>query len=345
MACELSAIRLTPQALACPHVSRVFVRALEFVRGGGHTRNPGALAVRGPGPRAARSGGICAAAPHSVLCGARGVSLHPASGDWPAPPRAACGVSVRRGRQGRAGGEAPSLRQPGAPLPAASLLPGSRAPSPPEDPSGLPPHALGSFACPAPGAERSALPARERCAESRRPAPPPRARAAPHPSLPRECPQRRRRRRRLPGGIRLLALGERRGGRRARRARRAGGRAGGSDSGVSVRARRGSYGCARATGLGPLHAPGGGRAGPPASPPRPAAPTALRAELEDEFPRVRVSWPGPEVRVRVGGGRLRPGGRRGPQAKFRGEPGARGRPELGSRQAPAAPWGSLPPRL
>ena len=51
-----------------------------------------------------------------------------------------------------------------------------------------------------------------------------------------------------------------------------------------------------------------------------------------------MSWLARRVRVRGGRGRLRRGGRRGPQAKFRGEPGARGRPELGAAR-PGCPVG------
>ena len=115
MACELSATRLTPQALTCPHVLRVLVRDLEFVRGGGHTQQPRSTGSAGGRVSAKHATAVSAPLHRTQSCATRArLLLHPASGDWPAPPRRRCGVSVRRGRQGDSGEGRPAWSPTGS---------------------------------------------------------------------------------------------------------------------------------------------------------------------------------------------------------------------------------------
>ena len=186
----------------------------------------------------------------------------------------------------RLGEEGPAGPRGGeAPLPTAARRPlaGGQPSSPaagrlaPQTLRALPPRARLSSR-PQPGGA-GALPVREHCAESRGGPPlPPYPAPAPPPTPPSRASVRGGGGGGGGGGCRdwnpPAGAGRRRseegGGRGGRRKDRTPACPSARDEDCT--AARG------ATGLGPLHAPGGGRAGPPASPPRLAAPTPLRAE-------------------------------------------------------------------
>lgn len=198
-------------------------------------------------------------------CTARALRLlDTASGHWPAPPQRQWGISVRRGRRGRAEENPPSptaARRPLAGCQPSSPAVGRRAP---QTLRSLPPRAR-LLSRPRPGGA-GALPVRARCNQSRGGPPlPPDPAPVPAPPPPLLPPRRVSAAAATAAeiGIRLLALGKG-GGRRAGRKARAAPRPSARDENRT--AARG------ATGLGPLHAQGGGRAGPPPCPggsPRP----------------------------------------------------------------------------
>ncbi|XP_072828500.1 uncharacterized protein [Vicugna pacos] len=251
----------------------------EFVGGGVHAKEPGKQAVRGGPAREQHAAAVSPPLLRARSCAAPRL-LDAASGDELAPPRRRWGGSVRRERRGRAE-EKPPPPPPSSPAPPCrlpALLAGSRAPSP-ADPSGA------SATLSAPFGSRAG-PEPSQCARAARSL----AEARPSPQAPR--PRRHPPSVRVSAaaaaaaeiGIRLLALGEgggRRAGRAGRKARAPASRSAGDEDRTAARG---------ATGLGPLHAQGGGRAGPPPRPggsPRPPHP-APRRGLEDEFPGVRI---------------------------------------------------------
>ena len=207
-------------------------------------------------------------------CAARALRLlDTASGHWPAPPQRQWGVSVRRGRRGRAEENPLPLRQPGAPLPAASPPPRQWG-AEPLRPFGHFRRALGSFRVPgragrAPSGA-GALPVRARCSQSRGGPPlPPDPAPVPAPPTPPS----------------LASVGGGGDGCRdwnppagARRRRREEGGQEGSGCAASVRARRESYSRARGDRAGAAARPGRRPSRAPALPRRLAAPTPLRAE-------------------------------------------------------------------
>lgn len=220
------------------------------------------------GPASAQQGATMSAPFHGAQsCAARALRLlDTASGHWPAPPQRQWGVSVRKGRRGRAEENPPSptaARRPLAGCQPSSPAVGRRAP---QTLRSLPPRAR-LLSRPRPGGAGGRPPsARALQPVSRRPAPPPRprSRAGPPPLLPpRRVSAAAAAATAAEIGIRLLALGKG-GGRRAGKKARAASRPSARDENRT--AARG------ATGLGPLHAQGGGRAGPPPCPggsPRP----------------------------------------------------------------------------
>lgn len=261
--------------------------------GGVHTKEPrNTGSAGGPGQRAARGYDVRAVPRRSVVCGASTASARHGFRTLASPATAAMGRLGEEGPTGPRGGEPPlPYGSPAPPCRLPALLPGSGAPST-SDPSVTSAARSAPFASPAGRGGR----APSQCARAAtslaeaRPSPqtPLPCRPPPHSSLLGEC-RRRRRRRRLPrlesacwrsakeeGGGRARRLGLRRVRPRETRI---------------VRPREGRPGWGRCTPRaeaepGPRLAPAARRAHP-----------APRRGLQDEFPRVRVSWLVRRVRV------------------------------------------------